>query len=171
MLLRIAECNGISVVGTLSKSDSSESIGPFSLPKDWEKDPLIVVPDVFIYLYIGDEPVAYRRVPLREIAKGIHPEDPQWYTMKKNKPLNKYKDDIFPGELLMALNCVRDPASKVETALERVPLLKDEKKESETGFLWTMKELEMPKQKDSEKFVQLRYVNYHWRQFLFCIFV
>ena len=102
---------------------------------------------------IDDQPVAYRRLPLREIAKGIHPEDPQWYTMKKNKPLNKYKDDVFPGELLMALNCVRYPA------LERVPLLEDEKKESDTGFFWTTKELQMPKKID---FVQLRYVRCHW---------
>ena len=87
-------------------------IGPFLLPAGWD-DALIVVPDVFIYLHIGGKPVAYRRLPLREIAKGIHPEDPQWYTMKKNKPLNKYKDDVFPGELLMALNCVRYPTKVV----------------------------------------------------------
>ena len=50
----------------------TECIGPIALPKDWRKKPLIAVPDVFIYLCIGGEPVAYRRVPLREITKNIY---------------------------------------------------------------------------------------------------
>ena len=82
--------------------NANECTGSFYLPEGWDSNPLINVPDVFIYLCINQQPVAYRRVALSEITNW---DGPKWYDMKRNMALNKYKDDVFPGALLIALNC------------------------------------------------------------------
>merc|ERR1711973_517458 len=112
----------------MSDKNPDKCVGPFKLPKGWESDPRpIDLPDVFIYLCyqakLGKKEivqVSYKRVPLNQIIPGPTGKGtdrfkagrarkwdnpPQWFDMKENLALDKYKDNVFPGALLIGLNC------------------------------------------------------------------
>jgi len=108
----------------VSDGNKEKAIGPFYLPAGWEANPEpVILPDVFIYLCVkergGDiEEVSYHRVPLSKIIpppskKGTFEpgaarkwdNEPRWFDMKENLALDKYEDNVFPGALLIGLNC------------------------------------------------------------------
>jgi len=136
---KISEKNSSCKWYEVLKEDGNEDkcIGPFLLPEGWEKDPNpVILPDVFIYLCVKEtlgnkiEQVSYCRVPLSQIIpastgkgkpgkfkpgkKRMWENAPKWYDMKENLALDKYSDNVFPGALLIGLNC--GPKSDISKA-------------------------------------------------------
>jgi len=117
--------------------NADKCIGPFLLPEGWHEDPNpVMLPEVFIYLCVKEtlgnkiEQVSYCRVPLSQIIpastgknrpgkfkagkKRMWENGPKWYDMKENLALDKYSDNVFPGALLIGLNC--GPKSDISKA-------------------------------------------------------